>query len=149
MFIYLSIRATPKWIGLSVWGNKKLWKLKWYYSDQMISTALISLDRWGEGSQAHQRAYILYTTINLNHSNHLCVFQSLRIYLVFQLWSVWFHPVCLAGVVNNLEAGGFFNEKVTKSCLFSTIHDAVLHCQSARSRRQKEDSDEVWHYVTH
>ncbi|XP_024148738.1 solute carrier family 26 member 6 [Oryzias melastigma] len=49
---------------------------------------------------------------------------------------------CQPGVVNNLEAGGFFNEKVTKSCLFSTIHDAVLHCQSARSRRQKEDSDE-------
>lgn len=27
--------------------------------------------------------------------------------------------------------GGFFNNKVTKSCLFSTIHDAVLHCQTS------------------
>ncbi|XP_068453304.1 solute carrier family 26 member 6 [Clinocottus analis] len=38
---------------------------------------------------------------------------------------------CLTGVVDNLETGGFFNDKVTKSCLFSTVHDAVLHCQSA------------------
>uniref|UniRef100_A0A8C3AL86 Solute carrier family 26 member 6 n=1 Tax=Cyclopterus lumpus TaxID=8103 RepID=A0A8C3AL86_CYCLU len=33
----------------------------------------------------------------------------------------------LAGVVDNLQTGGFFNDKVTKSCLFSTVHDAVLH----------------------
>ncbi|XP_060912615.1 solute carrier family 26 member 6 isoform X2 [Labrus mixtus] len=37
---------------------------------------------------------------------------------------------CQTGVVDNLQAGGFFNDKVTKSCLFSTVHDAVLHCQS-------------------
>ncbi|RVE70249.1 hypothetical protein OJAV_G00063070 [Oryzias javanicus] len=49
---------------------------------------------------------------------------------------------CQPGVVKNLEAGGFFNEKVTKSCLFSTIHDAVLHCQSAISREQREDNQE-------
>ncbi|XP_056279024.1 solute carrier family 26 member 6 [Pseudoliparis swirei] len=41
---------------------------------------------------------------------------------------------CLSGVVDNLQSGGFFNDKVTKSCLFSTIHDAVLHCQSARTQ---------------
>ncbi|KAG7999442.1 Prestin, partial [Nibea albiflora] len=35
------------------------------------------------------------------------------------------------GVVDSLQAGGFFNDKVTKSCLFSSIHDAVLHCQSS------------------
>uniref|UniRef100_A0A8C7XQE8 Solute carrier family 26 member 6 n=1 Tax=Oryzias sinensis TaxID=183150 RepID=A0A8C7XQE8_9TELE len=49
---------------------------------------------------------------------------------------------CQPGVVDNLEAGGFFNEKVTKSCLFSTIHDAVLYCKSARSRNQREDDKE-------
>uniref|UniRef100_A0A3P9JA47 Solute carrier family 26 member 6 n=1 Tax=Oryzias latipes TaxID=8090 RepID=A0A3P9JA47_ORYLA len=49
---------------------------------------------------------------------------------------------CQPGVVDNLEAGGFFNEKVTKSCLFSTIHDAVLYCKSARSRNQRENDKE-------
>ncbi|KAK9515598.1 hypothetical protein VZT92_026231 [Zoarces viviparus] len=43
---------------------------------------------------------------------------------------------CLTGVVDNLQTGGFFSEKVTKSCLFSTVHDAVLHCQSARTHSQ-------------
>ncbi|XP_032376851.1 solute carrier family 26 member 6 [Etheostoma spectabile] len=46
---------------------------------------------------------------------------------------------CQTGVVDNLQTGGFFNDKVTKSCLFSTVHDAVLHCQSARTHRQKEE----------
>uniref|UniRef100_A0A8C7XT88 Solute carrier family 26 member 6 n=1 Tax=Oryzias sinensis TaxID=183150 RepID=A0A8C7XT88_9TELE len=45
-------------------------------------------------------------------------------------YSFLFPSSFLAGVVDNLEAGGFFNEKVTKSCLFSTIHDAVLYCKS-------------------
>ncbi|KAM6928634.1 solute carrier family 26 member 6 isoform 2-T2 [Lycodopsis pacificus] len=45
---------------------------------------------------------------------------------------------CLTGVVDNLQAGGFFSEKVTKSCLFSTVHDAVLHCQSARTHSQEK-----------
>lgn len=39
--------------------------------------------------------------------------------------------VFTAVVVENLQTGGFFDEKVTKSCLFSTIHDAVLHSQSS------------------
>lgn len=41
---------------------------------------------------------------------------------------------CQTVVVDNLQTGGFFDEKVTKSCLFSTIHDAVLHIQSAGGR---------------
>uniref|UniRef100_A0A8C3ANX6 Solute carrier family 26 member 6 n=1 Tax=Cyclopterus lumpus TaxID=8103 RepID=A0A8C3ANX6_CYCLU len=41
---------------------------------------------------------------------------------------------CLTGVVDNLQTGGFFNDKVTKSCLFSTVHDAVLHCKSATTQ---------------
>ncbi|KAK5863277.1 hypothetical protein PBY51_000318 [Eleginops maclovinus] len=49
---------------------------------------------------------------------------------------------CQTGVVDNLQTGGFFNDKVTKSCLFSTVHDAVLHCQSARTQSQ----DDAMHY---
>uniref|UniRef100_A0A8C6WFD4 Solute carrier family 26 member 6 n=1 Tax=Neogobius melanostomus TaxID=47308 RepID=A0A8C6WFD4_9GOBI len=36
---------------------------------------------------------------------------------------------CLPGVLHDLQTGGFFNDKVTKCCVFSSIHDAVLHCQ--------------------
>ncbi|KAK2851156.1 hypothetical protein Q5P01_007432 [Channa striata] len=43
---------------------------------------------------------------------------------------------CQTGVVDNLETGGFFNDKVTKSCLFSTVHDAVLYYESARTQNQ-------------
>lgn len=38
---------------------------------------------------------------------------------------------CQTSVVDNLQTGGFFHDDVTKSCLFSTVHDAVLYCQSA------------------
>lgn len=37
----------------------------------------------------------------------------------------------LDGVVDDLQTGGFFNDKVTKSCLFSSVHDAVLYCQAS------------------
>ncbi|XP_059190071.1 solute carrier family 26 member 6-like isoform X2 [Centropristis striata] len=47
---------------------------------------------------------------------------------------------CQTGVVDNLQTGGFFNDKVTKSRLFSTVHDAVLHCQSARTDIQDEET---------
>uniref|UniRef100_A0A8C4DGB5 Solute carrier family 26 member 6 n=1 Tax=Dicentrarchus labrax TaxID=13489 RepID=A0A8C4DGB5_DICLA len=47
-----------------------------------------------------------------------------------------FLPLSLAGVVDNLQTGGFFNEKVTKSCLFYTVHDAVLHCQGSIELRE-------------
>uniref|UniRef100_A0A3B3ZKM2 STAS domain-containing protein n=1 Tax=Periophthalmus magnuspinnatus TaxID=409849 RepID=A0A3B3ZKM2_9GOBI len=47
---------------------------------------------------------------------------------------------CQSGVVHNLETGGFFNEKVTKCCVFSSIHDAVLHCQcSCETERHQQD----------
>ncbi|KAM4563680.1 solute carrier family 26 member 6 [Odontesthes bonariensis] len=46
---------------------------------------------------------------------------------------------CQTGVVDNLQSGGFFNDKVTKSCLFTTVHDAVLHCQSSRTESQNEE----------
>ncbi|XP_049922093.1 solute carrier family 26 member 6 isoform X2 [Epinephelus moara] len=46
---------------------------------------------------------------------------------------------CQTGVVDNLQTGGFFNDKVTKSCLFSTVHDAVLHCQSARTHSKEKE----------
>uniref|UniRef100_A0A8C1LGE8 Solute carrier family 26 member 6 n=1 Tax=Cyprinus carpio TaxID=7962 RepID=A0A8C1LGE8_CYPCA len=37
------------------------------------------------------------------------------------------------GVVESMENGDFFNEKVTKSILFSSVHDAVLYCQQGNS----------------
>uniref|UniRef100_A0AAR2KL92 STAS domain-containing protein n=1 Tax=Pygocentrus nattereri TaxID=42514 RepID=A0AAR2KL92_PYGNA len=43
-------------------------------------------------------------------------------------------------VIENLEKGGFFNDKVTKAVLFSTVHDAVLHCQQG-------DTKEVRHHT--
>ncbi|XP_062314324.1 solute carrier family 26 member 6-like isoform X1 [Osmerus eperlanus] len=48
---------------------------------------------------------------------------------------------CQTGVVGNLEAGGYFNEKVTKACLFSSIHDAVLHCQSCKANTGPVDEE--------
>ncbi|XP_075995106.1 solute carrier family 26 member 6 isoform X1 [Genypterus blacodes] len=46
---------------------------------------------------------------------------------------------CQTVVVDNLQAGGFFNDEVTKSCIFSTVHDAVLHCQTSGSINQDEE----------
>ncbi|KAM9785653.1 solute carrier family 26 member 6 [Neosynchiropus ocellatus] len=40
---------------------------------------------------------------------------------------------CQSSVVENLQTAGFFTETVTRACLFSTVHDAVLHCQSSKS----------------
>lgn len=51
--------------------------------------------------------------------------------------------VCLGGVVDNLQTAGFFNDKVTKSCLFTTVHDAVLYCQSAITQSQSMEY-KVW-----
>nr|XP_046221287.1 solute carrier family 26 member 6-like [Oncorhynchus gorbuscha] len=48
---------------------------------------------------------------------------------------------CQTGVVENLESGGFFSEKVSKACLFSSIHDAVLHCQTDRAKMNKDDEE--------
>lgn len=65
-------------------------------------------------------------------------------FLFFCLPPIFCTPFCLfpfpvslslfpAGVVDNLQTGGFFNDNVTKSCLFSSVHDAVLHCQSGKT----------------
>ncbi|XP_068192853.1 solute carrier family 26 member 6-like [Antennarius striatus] len=51
---------------------------------------------------------------------------------------------CQTGVMENLHAGGFFNEKVTKSCLFSTVHDAVLYCQASRGQSQHKEITETY-----
>lgn len=40
---------------------------------------------------------------------------------------------CQRCVVESMEKGDFFNEKVTKSILFSSVHDAVLYCQQGNS----------------
>ncbi|XP_061689043.1 solute carrier family 26 member 6 isoform X2 [Syngnathoides biaculeatus] len=45
---------------------------------------------------------------------------------------------CQTCVVDNLQKGGFFNDKVTMSRLFSTVHHAVLHCQSVETQVYEE-----------
>ncbi|XP_004554065.2 solute carrier family 26 member 6 [Maylandia zebra] len=50
---------------------------------------------------------------------------------------------CQSGVVDNLQTAGFFNDKVTKSCLFTTVHDAVLYCQSAIAQSQSMEYKET------
>ncbi|KAM3618162.1 uncharacterized protein V6R79_016556 [Siganus canaliculatus] len=47
---------------------------------------------------------------------------------------------CQTGVINNLESGGFFNDKVTKSCIFSTIHDAVVCWQSSSENQEMSET---------
>ncbi|KAM9751000.1 solute carrier family 26 member 6 isoform 1-T3 [Menidia menidia] len=53
---------------------------------------------------------------------------------------------CQTCVVDNLQSGGFFNEKVTKSCLFTTVHDAVLHSQACWTENQKEEELSATHF---
>ncbi|MEQ2216489.1 hypothetical protein XENOCAPTIV_017049, partial [Xenoophorus captivus] len=50
---------------------------------------------------------------------------------------------CQSGVVESLQRGGLFNDKVTKSCLFNTIHDAVLYCQSEKTMCQNDEEEEM------
>ncbi|XP_053705539.1 solute carrier family 26 member 6 isoform X1 [Synchiropus splendidus] len=40
---------------------------------------------------------------------------------------------CQSSVMENLQTAGFFTDTVTRASLFSTVHDAVLHCQSSKS----------------
>uniref|UniRef100_A0A3P8V119 Solute carrier family 26 member 6 n=1 Tax=Cynoglossus semilaevis TaxID=244447 RepID=A0A3P8V119_CYNSE len=40
-------------------------------------------------------------------------------------------------VVDRLQRLDFFSDKVTKSCVFSTLHDAVLYCQSPYEREDE------------
>uniref|UniRef100_A0A671YTH4 Solute carrier family 26 member 6 n=1 Tax=Sparus aurata TaxID=8175 RepID=A0A671YTH4_SPAAU len=68
------------------------------------------------------------TLLLLVHFISASSYRALSAYPLFHL----FVSLCLAGVVDNLQSGGFFNDKVTKSCVFSTVHDAVLYCQSSR-----------------
>ncbi|XP_068606768.1 solute carrier family 26 member 6, partial [Brachionichthys hirsutus] len=57
---------------------------------------------------------------------------------------------CQTAVMDSLHAGGFFKEKVTKSCLFSTVHDAVVispcvrtDTDCSRDESKKEDSEQL------
>ncbi|XP_022059022.2 solute carrier family 26 member 6 isoform X2 [Acanthochromis polyacanthus] len=51
---------------------------------------------------------------------------------------------CQSGVVETLQNGGFFNDKVTKSCLFTTIHDAVLRCQAGKTKTHRGEENEYY-----
>lgn len=50
---------------------------------------------------------------------------------------------CLPGVLHNLQTGGFFSDEVTKCCVFSSIHDAVLHCQCHCGTERHQQDNEV------
>ncbi|KAB5567288.1 hypothetical protein PHYPO_G00231050 [Pangasianodon hypophthalmus] len=41
---------------------------------------------------------------------------------------------CQRCVIDHLEKGDFFHDKVTEPILFSTVHDAVLHCQGKNAQ---------------
>ncbi|XP_053091807.1 solute carrier family 26 member 6 isoform X2 [Pangasianodon hypophthalmus] len=41
---------------------------------------------------------------------------------------------CQRCVIDRLEKGDFFHDKVTEPILFSTVHDAVLHCQGKNAQ---------------
>ncbi|XP_026777970.2 solute carrier family 26 member 6 [Pangasianodon hypophthalmus] len=45
---------------------------------------------------------------------------------------------CQRCVIDSLEKGDFFNDKVTKAILFSTVHDAVLYCQGENTQEPKK-----------
>uniref|UniRef100_A0A8D3E708 SLC26A/SulP transporter domain-containing protein n=1 Tax=Scophthalmus maximus TaxID=52904 RepID=A0A8D3E708_SCOMX len=75
-----------------------------------------------------------FVTFLRRHPHHPTTFFHNCVRLI-SLFSV-FLSLFLAGVVDNLQTGGFFSDKVTNSCLFATIHDAVLYCQSARAQEE-------------
>ncbi|KAF7695493.1 solute carrier family 26 member 6-like isoform X1 [Silurus meridionalis] len=45
---------------------------------------------------------------------------------------------CQSCVTDSLGRGDFFNDKVTKAILFSTVHDAVLHYQGENTQEPKK-----------
>ncbi|XP_053536344.1 solute carrier family 26 member 6 [Ictalurus punctatus] len=45
---------------------------------------------------------------------------------------------CQGCVTDSLDKGDFFNDKVTKAILFSTVHDAVLHFQGENTQEPKK-----------
>uniref|UniRef100_A0A8D3CCA2 SLC26A/SulP transporter domain-containing protein n=1 Tax=Scophthalmus maximus TaxID=52904 RepID=A0A8D3CCA2_SCOMX len=75
-----------------------------------------------------------FVTFLRRHPHHPTTFFHNCVRLI-SLFSV-FLSLFLAGVVDNLQTGGFFSDKVTNSCLFATIHDAVLYCHFSSSRSE-------------
>uniref|UniRef100_A0A6Q2ZBG7 STAS domain-containing protein n=1 Tax=Esox lucius TaxID=8010 RepID=A0A6Q2ZBG7_ESOLU len=53
---------------------------------------------------------------------------------------------CQTAIIENLENCGFFSDGVTKACIFSSIHDAVLYCQTDKA--QMDNDDGVKHTLT-
>lgn len=75
---------------------------------------------------------------SMSHSYILYILYYYIIYIII-LYCIIFSFSCprplslsTAGVMDQLKIGGYFSDKVTKSCVFSTIHDAVLYCQPVR-----------------
>lgn len=79
-----------------------------------------------------QFPFFFFLSLTLTFCLPTFSYTTLAAYQFFHL----FLSLLAAGVVDNLQSAGFFNEKVTKSCLFTTVHDAVLFCQSTRPHSQ-------------
>ncbi|XP_010894136.1 solute carrier family 26 member 6 [Esox lucius] len=48
---------------------------------------------------------------------------------------------CQTAIIENLENCGFFSDGVTKACIFSSIHDAVLYCQTDKAQMDNDDGE--------
>ncbi len=56
--------------------------------------------------------------------------------------------VSVVCVVQQLERGGFFSESISKSALFPSIHDAVLHCLCLSERDQSRSEFTLVRLIT-
>uniref|UniRef100_A0AAY5F4P1 SLC26A/SulP transporter domain-containing protein n=1 Tax=Electrophorus electricus TaxID=8005 RepID=A0AAY5F4P1_ELEEL len=55
-----------------------------------------------------------------------------------------FSLFCLSAcVIEILEKGDFFSDKLTKMILFSSVHDAVLHCQAKYSSKVRQNTPQT------
>lgn len=95
---------------------------------------------------------VISTLIGLSPGKHILPpsqplyrFLSWHISTFMSVICSWHLPLFLAVVVDNLQTGGFFNDTVTKSCLFSTVHDAVLYCQTSGILSHNEVMKELMH----
>ncbi|XP_043934381.1 solute carrier family 26 member 6-like [Protopterus annectens] len=65
----------------------------------------------------------------LNYADTVCIKVLKNIFKDFHEIEVQVYLAsCQSSVVEQMEKGGFFGKEITKSHLFTTIHDAVVHC---------------------
>lgn len=65
----------------------------------------------------------------LNYADAVCIKVLKNMFKDFHEIEVQMYLACCQSlVVEQLQKGGFFGKDITKSHLFTTIHDAVVHC---------------------